>query len=170
MGDVEMSSEYEEKLKSKLEKRHQILEKPAKEKDCDYITKVMYDILGMAISVNQVEVPGEIKECKRLIHIRRPMPLEIVRISHPELIVFEGIYLVANGIAIPERDMRSIGYFKRGRGRVIDTSVLPSGFNYGLLRDNGDYGFTFSNDEVVSKYVGFSTGWELVDMLTYSEN
>jgi hypothetical protein len=148
-------------------KRDRVQEEIQENPDCDYITKIIYNLFEMALEVDQVNNPSEITKCKRVVKLKRSVPLETIRLAHPELVIFEGVYLIVDGIALPESVMSRIGFYKTGRGRVIDTSDLPKGYKYGLLRDNGSYGFAFSNSDIVSGYINYSAAWELMDMNDY---
>ena len=133
----------------------------------DYMVRNLYNLYDLSIKVGQLDIPKEITPCKRVLQIKRMLPVEILRLSHPELIVWEGVYMVVDGIAIPKDIMKSIGYYKKGYIDYENNYVgLPSGYNYGTLKDVGlGYGFALKNQDL-TMYLDNSSGWEFFNLVT----
>ena len=134
--------------------------------DCDYIYKVLHGIVDNALSVDQLGVPKQVTEVKRLIKIKKILPLDTLRISHPELILFEGVFLIAEGIALPTDVMKKIGFYNKPQ--ILDTSELPSGYVYGTIRDVGEYGFALKESDL-TQFVTYSKAWEFVNLSSYND-
>lgn len=143
---------------------YESLLKEDSDSEYSWIVKNLYSLFDMSIRVNQEEIPTEIQECSRVVQIKRVLPTEIIRLSHPELMIFEGIYLIVKGIAIPKDILKKAGYYKRG---YLNRELLPDGFSYGTLKETGlGYGFAFSNEDEISKYITESHGWEFFNLNT----
>ena len=156
-----------EEVKRKWEMRRDSYAKVIQETpDCDYLYKVVYGIVDTALSVGQLDRPDGMVEVKRLIKVKKILPLEILRINHPELILFEGVFLVASGLAIPQETMTKIGFYKKPQ--VLNTDILPPGYVYGTLRDVGEYGFALKESDITN-YVTYSRAWEFVNLNSYSD-
>lgn len=126
----------------------------------DYLIRAMRDIINLALDNDQLRVPesDEYFECNRVINVKRVLPIEELKKGHPELFVFEGVYLVVKGIAISKTIIDSAKDF---RG-VIDESKLPEGYVYGSLKDvHGSYYFAPARDEQLMQFLYGSRGYEV---------
>lgn len=141
-------------------------------KECkeNYLTKVLYNILSMAIDVDQEYMPNEIEECRKVIKVKRlNSSVDIMRKSHPEILVFEGIYLIATGIFIPKNVMESIGYDTMNKkwGK-LDISNLPNGYVYSTLKDIGNgCGFALKKSDISDNINNRSSSWEYFGVQDY---
>lgn len=132
----------------------------------DYMVKNLYSLYDMSIEVGQLDVPTEITPCKRVLQIKRMLPVDVLRLSHPELIVWEGVYMIVEGIAIPKNIMKDIGYYRKGYLNYNNRKhiELPSGYNYGTLKDVGlGYGFALK-DQDLTMYLDNSSGWNFFNL------
>lgn len=126
----------------------------------DYLIRAMRDIIDLALSNDQLRIPeaGEYFECNRVVNVKRVLPIEELRKGHPELFVFEGIYLVVKGIAISKTVVDSA---TDSRG-VLDESKLPAGYVYGSIKDvHGSYYFAPARDEQLMQFLYGSRGYDV---------
>lgn len=117
----------------------------------NYLTTVLYSILSMAVKVDQTYIPDKIEEVKKVIKVRRfNIPVEVIRKTHPDLVVFEGVYLIVDGLFLPKEVMKDIGYYTMNeKNGVLDTSSLPKGYSYSTIKEvEGGYGFVLKKDDV----------------------
>lgn len=141
---------------------YEYLLRTGEDTEYSWMIKNLYSLFDMSIEVHQNEIPTEIQECSRVVQIKRVLPTEIIKLSHPELMIFEGVYIIAKGIAIPKDILKKAEYYKRG---YLKKELLPDGFNYGTLKETGlGYGFAFSNEDEISKYITESHGWEFFNL------
>jgi len=135
--------------------------------DCDYMYKALYEILGMCLQVDQLEIPKEIKPVKKVIKIKKVLPMSELRLTHPEAIVFGGAYVIAEGIAIPEHILRKCNYYSDGHKKFIRISELPDGYDYGTLNDTGyGYGMALKKGGTINSYVNYPRAWEMLNIAT----
>lgn len=127
----------------------------------DYMVRNLYMLYDQCIKVNQLMVPSDKPvACKKVVQIKRVLPVEVLKLSHPELIVWEGVYMVVEGIMIPKSILKEIGFYGR---RKLDSSSLPPDYMYGTLKDTGRYGFAFKNQDITN-YINNSSGWQLFNI------
>lgn len=125
----------------------------------DYYVKSLYQLYSWSVDVNQIEIPKEITPCKRVLKIQKILPLNEVRVEHPELLQFGGIFVIAEGIAIPHEEMKKRGFYKRW----MDTHGLPQEYEYSTIKDLGDYGFALKKSQLVD-FMTKATCWEFFDL------
>lgn len=159
--------EHYENLKFMIEQGIDTDTKQCKE---NYLTTVLYNILSMAVEVDQTYIPEEITECKKVIKIRRlNIPVELMRRNHPEILIFEGVYLIATGIFIPKSVMESIGYDTMNKkwGK-LDISGLPEGYSYSTMREieNG-CGFALKKSDISENINNRASAWEYFSVRDY---
>lgn len=127
----------------------------------DYMVRNLFQLYTECIEVNQLMVPEDkCVECKKVVQIKRVLPVDALKLSHPELIVWEGVYMVVEGLMIPKSILKSIGYYKRS-GLNLDN--MPEDYVYGTLKDVGKYGFCFKRQEITN-YITNSSGWQLFNI------
>lgn len=136
----------------------------------NYLTTILYNILSMAVEVDQSYTPASVEECRKVVRLKRMnCPVEAMRKMHPEVLIFEGIYLIATGLFIPKEVMTEIGYDTMNKrwGR-LDTSSLPEGYAYSTLRDIGNgCGFALKKDEIADNINNRASSWEYFSVSDY---
>jgi len=136
----------------------------------NYLTRVLFNLVSMARDVNQTEEFSEITKCRRVIKVRRlNVPIEIMRKTHPEIMVFEGVCLIADGLFIPKKVMTEIGYdtFSKKWGR-LDVSSLPDGYAYSTIRDIGNgCGFVLKKSDISEGLYNRASAWEYFNLSDY---
>lgn len=136
----------------------------------DFMIKAMISIANMCLDADQPKIPTEENpcfECERVVNIKKVLPVEELRRDHPEVMIFEGVYLKVKGIAMTYDYLNGRG---RNVGRHLSyddgpNSTLPDGYNYGTLKDcHGRYVFALSKDEPLSKFIYSSNGYDVFDL------
>lgn len=147
----------------------QAVSKPYNPKE-DFMIKAMINIANMCLDSEQPKVPDELDpcfECERVVNIKKVLPIEEIRRDHPEVTIFEGVYVKVKGIAMTHDYAYSRGK-QNGRRVSFDAgpdSSLPAGYNYGTLKDcHGRYLFALSKDEPLSKFIYSSNGYDIFDL------
>lgn len=139
------------------------IETDVKERKENYLTKILFKILSMAVEVDQTSMPDEITECRKVIKIRKfNVPIEQMRINHPEILIFEGVYLIAEGVFLPRKVMESIGYDTIGKkwGK-LDISGLPEGYVYSTVKEIGNgCGFALKKSDISEIINNRASAWE----------
>lgn len=127
----------------------------------DYMVRNLLQLYNQCIEIDQLKVPEDkYVPCKKVVQIKRVLPIDVLRLSHPELIVWEGVYMTVEGLMIPKDILKEIGYYKKSK---LDLSSMPEGYAYGTLKDVGRYGFCFKKQEITN-YITNSSGWQLFDI------
>lgn len=159
--------DYETKKKDLIKRRDEmktLLDAQQESEEVDkkdlYLINTLYKLLSMSVECDQLFEPTKITECKRVIKIRRSLPLEILRETHPELIVFEGVFMTHDCVIIPHDIMRKIGFYSR---KMKNTDILPEGYCYSTLKDVGNFGIALKESEV-TRQMNFSDGWEFFNL------
>lgn len=128
----------------------------------DYMIRNLHSLYNYCIEVDQLaEPPVDVcVPCKKVVQIKRVLPVDALKLSHPELIVWEGVYMIVEGLMIPKSIMKETGIYKN---RWLNVSMLPDGYEYGTLKDVGKYGFVFKKQEITN-YITNSSGWQLFNI------
>lgn len=157
---------YEEKTRELIIKRDNlfkssVLGKVYNPKE-DFICRSVLSLYNMCIDSDQYLEPNKDNpyiECKKAISVKKVLPIEDLRRTHPEIILFEGLYLVVNGIA-----MTYDFYAEQiSKNKYLDKCVLSDKYSYGtMVNVGGSYLFALSKEESISKYIYNSKGYEVV--------
>lgn len=127
----------------------------------DYMVRNLLQLYNQCIEVDQLKVPVDsCVPCKKVVQIKRVLPVDALKLSHPELIVWEGVYMTVEGLMIPKNILKSIGYSRKSR---LNLENMPEGYVYGTLKDVGKYGFCFKKQEITN-YITNSSGWQLFNI------
>lgn len=156
--------DYDTKKKELIEKinyyKSIIDNDDGEDKKYTYLVNVLYKLMSMSLDVDQIYEPTKITECKRVIKIKRGVPVDELRKSHPEILVFEGVYLLVDCVIIPHDVLRSVGFYRRN---LKNMDKLPEGYCYSTLKDVGPFGMALKESSV-TRYMNYSLGWEYFDL------
>lgn len=153
-----------------LHKRKDSEEKQGLSKKDDrllYLTNTISSIVDMAMECGQCESdPLELTPCERVVRIRRPLPMEVLRINHPEAILYGGVFIKVKGLLIPSYLMKEIGYYTKKLD--IKTYKLPewvtNEYMLGTLKSVKGYGFCFSKSDIITNYITYASAWEYLEL------
>ena len=132
-----------------------------------YLTDTISSIVDMAMEVGQCDsAPLDLTPCTRVVRIRRALPMEILRISHPESVLYGGVFLKVKGLIVPHHILRDIGYYTKKVD--IQVNKLPDWvreqYMLGTIKDCGPYGFCFSKDDPISNHITYASAWEFLEL------
>lgn len=132
-----------------------------------FLTKTITSIVDMALEVGQCDTaPLDLTPCTRVVRIHKSLPIDILKISHPESILYGGVFMKVKGLIIPHHILRDIRYYTKKVD--IDVSKLPSWvteqYMLGTMKDVGEYGFCFAKDDPITSHVTYASAWEYLEL------
>ena len=129
----------------------------------DYMVRNLMQLYNECLEVDQLLKPIDDETCipcRKVVQVKRVLPVDALRINHPELIVWEGVYMIVDGLMIPKKILKDIGYYRK---RKLQLDNMPNGYVYGTLKDVGKYGFVLKESEITN-HITNSSGWQLFNI------